>query len=105
MIDICPVDKAGHFQKGGADMSKAVDIFDGILFVRTRHYNDVKKVVVLQGNKPEKRFFEKQRLQGEWIDIALTEWKCSNCNYQVNRWNNTNFCPNCGADMRGEDNG
>jgi len=27
---------------------------------------------------------------------------CSECNYEL-RVNNTNFCPNCGADMRGED--
>ena len=50
-------------------MSKAVDIFSGILFVRTRHYDDVKKVVVLQGNKPERRFFEEQP-QGEWIPVS-----------------------------------
>lgn len=51
-------------------MSKAVDIFSGILFVRTRHYDDVKKIVVLQGNKPERRFFEEQP-QGEWIPIKM----------------------------------
>ena len=29
--------------------------------------------------------------------------KCSACGYPVSRWTgNTNFCPNCGADMRGE---
>lgn len=66
-------------------MSKAVDIFSGILFVRTRHYDDVKKVVVLQGNKPERRFFE-ERPQGEWIIIDDTEQfiaKCSVCGMRL----------------------
>ena len=37
---------------------------------------------------------------GRWIDE-----KCSVCNYGVESWNvGTNYCPNCGADMRGEQN-
>ena len=50
------------------------------------------------------------RQKGEWN--VLGEWVsrngcygvayCSECNYEL-RGNNTNFCPNCGADMRGED--
>ena len=89
-------------------MSKAVDIFSGILFVRTRHYDDVKKVVVLQGNKPERRFFE-ERPQGEWIIIDDTEQfiaKCSICGrIEDSRMiKDYPFC-HCGADMRGEENG
>lgn len=34
---------------------------------------------------------------GKWIDD-----KCSECGYGVQSWNNTPFCPNCGADMKGE---
>ena len=41
--------------------------------------------------------------RGKWIDdgdpLMLT---CGNCGYVVMRYNNTPFCPNCGADMRGE---
>lgn len=54
-----------------------------------------------------------ERKNGEWIhkpDIYLDEqtWECSECGEP---WifiegtpseNNANFCPNCGADMRGE---
>ena len=30
--------------------------------------------------------------------------KCSACGYPVSRWTgNTNFCPNCGADMRDQE--
>ncbi len=55
------------------------------------------------------------RPKGEWITISY--WKkrrghhvqyvvkkCSHCNFRVKaRWKN-NFCPNCGADMRGDNN-
>lgn len=39
---------------------------------------------------------------GEWIDLNITEWQCSECNYRVERWNNTPYCPKCGAKMDGE---
>lgn len=37
------------------------------------------------------------RPQGEWIDFK-NGWKCNACE----KWNSekSNFCPNCGADMR-----
>ena len=40
--------------------------------------------------------------RGKWIDLDITEWQCSKCHYRVERWNNTPYCPNCGADMRGD---
>ncbi len=44
-------------------------------------------------------------VRGEWIrqDDTFTKYMCSNCgskNYQGYE----NFCPNCGADMRGKKN-
>ena len=43
-----------------------------------------------------------ERQKGKWIDdgdpLTLI---CDQCGYRVARYNNTNFCPNCGADMRG----
>lgn len=35
--------------------------------------------------------------KGTWL-----ECECSICGYVVQPWNTTNYCPNCGADMRGE---
>ena len=58
---------------------------------------------------------ESLRPKGEWITMSywkkrrghhvqLVFKKCSLCNTRVKaRWNN-NFCPNCGADMRGSPN-
>ena len=45
----------------------------------------------------------KERPRGKWIDEGdpLTI-RCSKCDYRAARYNNTNYCPNCGADMKGE---
>lgn len=52
---------------------------------------------------------EPERPKGEWVvygrqgDIPITD-KCTNCNYEM-KWYKTkyNFCPNCGADMKGNE--
>ena len=45
------------------------------------------------------------RPKGEWEheDGVYGLAFCSNCEFEL-RMNDTNFCPNCGADMRGADN-
>ena len=40
------------------------------------------------------------RPKGEWIG-GVAGWECSHCGYGVFAYNNTEFCPKCGADMRG----
>lgn len=42
------------------------------------------------------------RQKGEWItnDVTLSAWRCDKCLYATP--STYNFCPNCGADMRGE---
>lgn len=42
----------------------------------------------------------KERPKGEWIVSGL-DYKCSNCG-MLPYFRQYNFCPNCGADMRGE---
>ncbi len=40
--------------------------------------------------------------KGKWIDARFPFSKCSNCEYYFDTVTNfKNFCPNCGADMRG----
>ena len=49
---------------------------------------------------------EPERKKGEWIlkpNIYGVAY-CSECDYELHT-DNTNYCPNCGADMRGEQNG
>lgn len=54
-----------------------------------------------------KRLPSADRPQGEWIKpkneiaIRLNQWICSNCNYLVD--GKHNYCPNCGARMKGSD--
>lgn len=41
--------------------------------------------------------------QGEWIGGRVGHspgYTCSICGYGVQPWNNTNYCPNCGACMK-----
>ena len=41
--------------------------------------------------------------RGEWINLHNGKWKCSECGIEVLIYAKGNFCPNCGADMRGAD--
>ena len=42
-----------------------------------------------------------ERMRGKWIDDGDPfMWECGCCGYRVKRYNNTRYCPNCGADMR-----
>lgn len=47
-----------------------------------------------------------ERPTGEWLKSDIPESllaKCSICGFDCGAYSH-NFCPNCGADMRGEDN-
>jgi hypothetical protein len=39
------------------------------------------------------------------LGVTVTRWMCSNCKKYENSYSRTNYCPNCGADMRGDGNG
>jgi hypothetical protein len=51
------------------------------------------------------RFDYEQQPKGKWIE-KWCEWQqyieCSECGYETGIRCNTKFCPNCGADMRGD---
>ena len=47
----------------------------------------------------------KDRPQGEWVDNGIEDSilsKCTVCGFDVGAFT-FNYCPNCGADMRGEE--
>ena len=53
---------------------------------------------------------EPERKKGKWIselkDDGDSLLRCSICNYPVSYfWGRTNFCPECGADLREKNNG
>ena len=45
---------------------------------------------------------EQEPRKGHWIrrNAFLVPWKCSECNYESERYEN--YCPNCGAKMESE---
>lgn len=51
----------------------------------------------------------RENIHGEWetidYDDGEYEFRCSSCQSQYDMPSKTNFCPNCGADMRGETDG
>ena len=45
----------------------------------------------------------RENVRGEWINKGFMVAECSNCQEQFHELEIGNFCPNCGADMRGGD--
>lgn len=45
-----------------------------------------------------------QRIKGRWLPHGIPWYQCSECGaVRENKTFMENFCPNCGADMRGEE--
>lgn len=54
--------------------------------------------------EPLKREIQPERKTGRWVDIGgVIRYGCPFCHYAQEV--HSNFCPNCGADMRGEEDG
>ena len=89
----------------------AIKLCIDIIDYRTTELVDMGEVLPSEKKNVIKIAFKKlpsadvvERKRGEWIAKANNphnaRWLCSACNYAtVSRHN---FCPNCGADMRGE---
>lgn len=43
------------------------------------------------------------RPQGEWTNVGVLTVHCSNCKSEFHELEAMNFCPNCGARMKGVD--
>lgn len=86
---------------------------DGTLTVHVSDGSKVKRVFVMGDNIFGGLYYpDSAENKGEWIkdhevnDVAENAWytvyRCSECGCLVESWKQSNFCPNCGADMRGE---
>lgn len=90
---------------------EAITIIDNLHLIgcgRNQHEYDLKINVALD---MAIEALKADRPQGEWIRTS-NDWidgtcgaryypiHCSRCNYSTYDDNATNFCPNCGADMR-----
>lgn len=71
--------------------------------VVAHHYETLKKQIeeILTGVS-EFPTIEPERKKGKWISNSPVTMKCSQCGYFISdwKWHESNFCPNCGADMR-----
>lgn len=86
---------------------------DGTLKVKVFNVLDIKRIMVMDDNVIYDSYYP-DRPQGEWIDDG-TELgcQCINCGKTLDEYidnldednhlaESPNYCPNCGADMRGE---
>ena len=46
---------------------------------------------------------EPERKMGEWKNVGFLTCQCSECGAQFHELEYTNYCPNCGADMRDQE--
>ena len=86
-------------------LNAALDTLNGIKITKGANwYEYYQKALTAVGELPPA---QPQRMRGEWIDVTKTGnaglWKCSECGEL--ELEDSYFCPNCGADMRGENGG
>lgn len=88
LIDADPFEKESDFDEHGNYMKVENLILDEMY---RKGYND--------GFKFRNRIETQERKHGEWVDIHNGTYTCSACGLHHSK---SNFCPNCGADMRKE---
>ena len=79
-----------------ADAQKAIQAFKDIPAV------DIQKIADAAWEMTKQRFEKEIAKRGRWIDWSMwgeSRYQCSECNCEMKY--KTNFCPKCGADMRG----
>lgn len=98
------------FESGGYDSGLVMDMIDNAPTVEYPFYQEAYQTGYEEGKN--------ERPQGEWeeshiiscgkilqMQLDVIEHKCKNCGRWSIKWVRTipdNFCPNCGAEMRGE---
>ena len=68
-----------------------------------KHVSDFSDLDEEPGRKTGKWIIPVPR--GDVITYSRAYWECDQCHKAIYFGNDMKFCPNCGADMRGEDNG
>lgn len=99
----CELDKAIGMViealKQPSDTMQLLD--DGTLKVKVANVLDIKRIMVMDDNVIYDSYYP-DRPKGEWIVSENGKYiTCSNCGLEMfhSDWA---YCPNCGADMRGE---
>lgn len=106
-IDANELWKIVHFSgKSTITIDEILALIDNAPTIKTFTLADIEKQY-RKGLEKGLSEWETERPQGEWITNSDDySWKnrgrhCSICHYNVEF--SCNFCPNCGADMRGEE--
>ena len=82
------------------------DWFQHRIFVQNMNDIDIQTILELPSVIPQQK--KGKWIEKEYMDTGLSEIWCSNCkdsnfyNQTDNPFIPTNYCPNCGADMRGD---
>lgn len=96
------------------DVDLSEEQFNKIMNMPLNIMNDNLDLLVIADHNGNKREFVPKK-RGEWVDHTIPggtkRYVCSYCGknamFDLNKWDQirSNFCPNCGADMRGETDG
>ena len=86
-----------------SDLIRRVDVITVLCFCEETKMmlcKDLRKILEKIEGIPSA---ESERKKGHWIDTDnyYQRWKCSECGYHT-RDAEPNYCPHCGADMRGD---
>ncbi len=86
------------YERGYKDGIQANDT--GGIFMNNKE--SVTVYINIELSEQGKQLLDALRPKGEWIDAGQYPYdKCSLCECEVDSYQHPNFCPNCGADMRG----
>lgn len=84
------------------DLIKRSDVIDAVIKAEIRasiyykpNWDMVKKFIAAIPSA--------DRPQGEWTNAGVLTAHCSNCKSEFHELEAMNFCPNCGARMKGSD--
>lgn len=84
------------------EMVVSIKSIDNAPKIETFTFDDMNKAQEV-GYKAGKLEGKSERPHGKWVNISGFASECSICK-TCEIFPNFNFCPNCGADMRGENN-
>jgi hypothetical protein len=113
VIEVLEKEESYMLSHGGDRQAKALRIAidkikqepilekDGTLIVTTGHCGNVGRVLVQYGTNGTLFYQDQELRKGHWVTKphVFGVGYCSECDFEL-RIDNTNFCPNCGADMR-----
>jgi len=79
------------------------DVEDPFRLSEFYRFYELPNIAVSRENFEKMRPAQPERIRGRWVKKPHVHGVayCSLCDYELHT-NDTNFCPNCGADMRGE---